>query len=276
MRRYKLVAGDLDGTLLNNQSMVSQENLQAIEALAKKGIPFVPISGRTFGDMPQPLKENPFIRYFIYSNGAAVWDRQTDERILFCIPRKIVGQILEILTAYKVHLTVRCNGKTYVDATGQTDEAFAFYHVCGPHQKVIKNHGEYQEGFGDFLSFLDQVEGISIFFHDEAEQAECTARLAALHQLSMVESWPYCLEIFNPDAGKEKALISLANWLNIRMEETIAVGDGGNDLAMLQAAGLGLAVSNATEKVKARADEVICSNEEHAIRHIYFHYFERR
>ena len=276
MRTYQLVASDLDGTLLDRHGAVSKENLAAIQKLAEQGVPFVPVSGRTFDDMPPALKESPFIRYFIYSNGAGILDRQTGERLLTCLDRETVGEVYKILKNYDLHLTVRYGGKTYADAGQQTPQAYARYHVCGPHRQLIEDHATCSVDLMGQLAELDQVEGITMFFSSQQDWVACRGQLAQLAQVAGADSWPYCYEIYNPQAGKGKALLALTQWLKLLPSQTVAVGDGGNDVALLQAAGLSLAVANATPQIKALARQVICSNEEHAIHYIYNHYFERR
>ena len=80
MYKYKLIASDLDGTLLNEQSRISRENLDAITALTEKGVYFVPSTGRTYTEIPEQITEHPSIRYFIYSNGSVIYDYLHPER----------------------------------------------------------------------------------------------------------------------------------------------------------------------------------------------------
>ena len=68
--KYKLIASDIDGTLLNSKLQVSPENIIAIKTMIEKGIFFVPSSGRTYREMPDVIKEIAEIRYFICSNGS--------------------------------------------------------------------------------------------------------------------------------------------------------------------------------------------------------------
>ena len=75
MYKYKIVASDLDGTLLDNNSMLSEENKQAIAALDEKGIFFVPSTGRTFREVLPELKDNDHIRFVMHTNGAVIHDK---------------------------------------------------------------------------------------------------------------------------------------------------------------------------------------------------------
>ena len=76
--KIKLVACDLDGTLLNDKGEVSRENLDAIKELTERGIYFVPASGRAYAELIPPLSENPYIRYYALSSGANLYDKESD------------------------------------------------------------------------------------------------------------------------------------------------------------------------------------------------------
>lgn len=88
----------------------------------------------------------------------------------------------------------------------------------------------------------------------------------------MVESFEYNFEIMNANAGKGNALLLLENLLRAERQEAIGIGDSDNDSSMIKASGLGLAVSNACETLKSLANEVICSNEEHALAYVLKNY----
>ena len=96
MSEYKIVACDLDGTLLNSNLEVSSENLNGINDLKKMGVDFVPSSGRTICEIDLKIINNPNIRYIIYSNGAGIYDKVNDKKELLCMTRT------ELLTAYNI------------------------------------------------------------------------------------------------------------------------------------------------------------------------------
>lgn len=273
MRNYKIVASDLDGTLLNNQSQVSQENIAAISQLVDKGAYFVPSSGRTLSEIPAEIRENPAIRYIIHSNGAVVLDKQTGQRILTCIPNALGREILDALTACECHITMRYNGNSIVDAAHQNTQDFAYYNVIEAHIDCVSNYAIQSEDFLKYAYDADQVEVFSAFFHSYEDKMACRKRLEKIGKLRVVEASEYNLEIMNIDAGKGNALHSLADMLGVDYADTISIGDSDNDSSITQAAGLGLAVSNACDSLKAVADQIICSNEEHAIAYVLSHYF---
>lgn len=273
MENYKIVASDLDGTLMNNRAQISKENMDAIGRMHEKGIYFVPCSGRTLSEMPRQLREHADIDYIIYSNGAVVLDRKSGERILNCIPNDIVREILDIVTSCESHITMRHNGQCLVDAAFQNEQAFTYYNVIVPHQDCVLNYAEHLSDFMEYAYGADQVEVISVFFHDYADKLACRKKLEETGVLRIAESSEYNIEIFDINAGKGNALLSLADLLGVDHRETMSLGDSDNDYAVTQAAGLGLAVSNACDALKEVADEIICSNEEHVADYVLRRYF---
>ena len=273
MGNYKMVCSDIDGTLLNSDYQFSKENLLAIEKLVQQGGWFVPSTGRTFSEVPDEIKLHPGIRYYIYSNGAAVLDRQTGKCHQTCISNGVSRQILDILYGCESHITVRHNGECYVDAAYANEDAFDYYNVCQAHRVVVNAFSVFRDDFREFSYQADEVEVISVFFRRYEDLLESKRQIEALDGLRVVGVSEYNLEIMNANAGKGNALRWLAEQLEIDWHQTIAVGDTDNDQSMIEAAGLGLAVANACDGLKAAADAVICSNDEHAIDYILSHYF---
>lgn len=273
MPKYKIVASDLDGTLLDSNSQISEENISAIKDLIRKGVHFVPSSGRTLSEMPQAIKENTDIRFISCSNGAAVIDRKTGERILMCIPHGLAVKVLDILNSYETHIAFRHNGECYVDSAFKTDEQIKYFNVCDIHLGVVKQYAVFKDDFKNFSYSLDNIEVFAVFFRSVAEMEECRERLSRLGDLRIADSWNYNLEICSAHAGKGNALKALADKLGIDYADTIGVGDSDNDSTMIKAAGLGLAMENACDSLKKIADGVICTNNEHAIKYILEHYF---
>ena len=261
--KYKAIASDLDGTLFNKEMLVSEENLKAIEQISKLGVEFVPTTGRTLAEMSPELLENPNIRYVIYSNGSAIWDKKKNEHTYACMSKELASKILDILDNYEVHITVRAMGKTFVNAKTQSKEMREYNRVSYYHGVVLDNHAERVENFDEFIRSLDNIEVFSVFFHSDEEYADCKKRLSERSDVIFVTTLAHNYEIFSAKAGKANAIGALANLLGTTSEEIISIGDSHNDMSMIRAAGLGLATANANEDLKCVADRVICSNEEH-------------
>lgn len=266
---YKIIASDLDGTLLNEAVTVSQENVEAIVKMKEMGVEFVPASGRTVSELIPPVYNLPGVRYFIYSNGAGIYDKLTDTHTLMCMSKELSNKILDIVNGYQTHVTLRHQGNSHVDAKMQTEKDWEYYNVFVPHQIVVKHMAKHYDDFKSFSYSVDNVEVISAFFHDRKEFEECKQKLIDTNEVIVVEGSDLNCEIISNKAGKGNALIKLANMLNVPISQTITVGDSGNDIPMTLISGLSLAVENACDALKQVAQKTICSNEEHVAKYIY-------
>jgi hydroxymethylpyrimidine pyrophosphatase-like HAD family hydrolase len=123
-----------------------------------------------------------------------------------------------------------------------------------------------------YAADADGIEVLSAFFHSYEEKLACKNELEKNGKLRAVESDEFNLEIMSIDAGKGNALFALADMLKVDIGDTVSIGDSDNDSSITMAAGLGLAVSNASDSLKAVADEIICSNEEHVVPYVLSHY----
>ena len=272
MEKYRIIASDLDGTLLNNVGKISSENIDSITAFCNKGVAFVPSTGRTYSEIPEIIKNIPGIRYFIYSNGAVVYDRESETRIFNGIDKDIAKYVFDIVNIFETHITFRHNGQGFVDSRFQSDAFFEYYNVMLPHRRVVRDYSVFLDDFKKVCYEYDNIEVIVVFFHSYEDKVRCRELIEQNQKLKAVESSEFGLEIMSVDAGKGNALHSLADMLGISYNETIGVGDSDNDSDLIRAAGLGLATSNACEKLKGIADEIICSNEEHIAEYILKHY----
>ena len=275
MPSYKLIASDLDGTLLKKNKTVSKENKKAIAELSQKGVQFALSSGRTLGEIPDHVKGDPNVRYVIHSDGAVIYDKKTNTRMEECMTGEVNKFVLDTLFSYHSYLTVRYLGESYADELiPTTEESLLTYRLSRDYRDFVRANFNFSNDFKNFCYGMEQIEMICVFFADDEEMAECRRRLSEDPALEISASEPSNLEIYSCKAGKGKALLRLAEALHIPQSETIAMGDSPNDMEMVKMAGLGLAMENATDELKAVADAVICNNEQHAVVYVKEHYFD--
>lgn len=272
MSKFKIIASDLDGTLLNSEHALSAENSRAISDLNKRGVQFVPFTGRTFSEVPSAVREHPDVRYVCYSNGATVLDKVTGDKIEYVIPSGKLNQLMSVLEKYEVHYAVRYGGNCYCDDDQMNERAFAYYNLTSDHVDCIKRYSKPVRDFRDFARSLDGVEVVAVFFRSLADVAKCRAEGLALDEIGVAGVDPYNLEFFNAQAGKGNSLRALASKLGVPMSAVIAMGDSDNDISMVKVAGLGIATSNANDSLKSVADEIICSNDEHVVEYALNHF----
>ncbi len=269
---YKIIASDLDGTLLNNVKEVSPENLRAIDKMAELGVYFVPCSGRTLREIPENVKGIESVRYIIHSDGAVIHDKKTGERIERCMSIETARPALDVLFDYENSMTVRYKGESYVDANAHNTENYTYHRVEKFYQDMIFEVCRPMWDYKRFCYGLDGIEMICIHFHSGDDLEECKSRLEKIDGISVTRLEEQSIEIYDNEAGKGNGLQRLAEHLGSPKEATIGVGDSGNDIDMLTKAGLGLVTSNGLDMAKAAADNVICSNEEHIAKFILENY----
>ena len=271
---YQILFSDLDGTLLRPDMTVNPADWDAIRQMAKEGIPFVPCTGRVHSEIPEELRNESAIRYYISANGAVTYDKETDTRTVRGISNRLLQEVLAVLNAHSALYYIRHNSRTYSDATRHTAAEYATHGVHDYDRDFLEVRAIRQADYAAFANDLEDTEMICAFFTCVEDTLAAKAELEKGGEIYAANSYDTLLEIFHKDAGKGNAILQLASSLGIAPEAVIAVGDTGNDISAVQAAGLGLAVENATDSLKAVADAVICKNTEAPVTYIYEHYFK--
>ncbi len=273
MSNYRLVVSDLDGTLLDRNMRVSPENQKAIAEMNQRGIFFVPSSGRTLEEMFPDVREQEAIRYIIHSDGAVIYDKKTKIRYTACMDREQMKGVMDILDDYPNTFTMRAGGKVWMSEEETDPNFLASFHVNHGFSTLFAQTANLVPDFLAFCRAQEEVEQLCIFFREREDLRAAKARLEAMG-MQVVSSDPDNIEVISPLAGKGTALLRLAEMLGISREDVIGMGDGVNDISMLQTAGLGLAMANAREEVKEIADRVICKHTEHGAAYVLEHYLQ--
>lgn len=273
MSTYKIIATDLDGTLFNEHKEISAENEAAIKELHARGVLVVPNSGRCMIEMPPLIKNHPYFRYLIQSDGAVVYDKKTGKRLTHCMQKDVSDKVLAILKDYRSSISIRQNGLCYVKDSAHNDADYKANNVNDGWRDYF-----YKVATPTDFSFFErpdtEIEMICVFFADMEERAACSARLLALGTVQIASTAENNIEIFSVDAGKGKALLTLAASLGIDGKDTVGVGDSTNDSDMILRAGLGLVMENACDELKALGGTVICHHRDHVMRYILEHYIK--
>ena len=256
----KLIAMDLDGTLLNKKKELTERTRRALEQAAAKGVHIVPSTGRTFGGVPQEIRELPFVRYGICVNGASVWDAQADDALYKAeIPYARAQEIFDFVEKY--HTMYDC----YIDGWGRISQAFYDRREYWlQDEQVVKLVTATRQPVPDLREYVralgHDVQKIILFFRDMELRAQAMREIAE----TMPDLWNN-VELNRKGADKGAALRFLCSHLGFGLENAMACGDGGNDSAMIEAAGLGVVMENGTEELKKQADYITLSNEEDGV-----------
>ncbi len=263
---YRLLAFDLDGTLLNTKKELPEENLRALEAAAARGMIPVPATGRILRGVPEALRALPFIRYYIVSNGAAVVDTATGETLYRAdIPLELALRVCDYMDTLPV--IYDC----YRDEIGWMSREM--YERCAPYfsrePAILELVERLRVRVEDFKGILREggrpLQKLQMYFlpEDEDERRRQLERIPALFpELAATTSVSNNIELNSIEATKGRAMLALAEHLGIPAGETLAFGDGSNDISLLRAAGLGVAMANSMPELLAAADRVTASNDE--------------
>ena len=262
MKNIKLVASDLDGTLLNKNKEITPRLFEALEKLDKLGIYFVPSTGRPFGTVPKAIKELPFLKYVITSNGATIYDAAEGKNIIenYLTP-EAVDAVIEIAKELPVITEYFIDGKAYIAKTVYDD--LAPFDLTDSHEFYIKNSRTPVENFWEEMKKNNTVlENINLVFKDMELRRETWNKLKALGLASVTAATTKNIEITSLFATKAKALEKLCEVLGFSRENVLAMGDGDNDMPMIEFAGIGVAMENGEEHIKQAADIIAddCNN----------------
>lgn len=265
MRNIKLIALDLDGTLLNCEKQLTERSRVALERAAAAGIYIVPTTGRFFNAMPAAIRALP-IRYAITINGACVEDIVAHEVLYHAeIPLETALAVMEFLDGYPVIYDCYTNSRAYMTAS-MRDNAAAY--TTSPH--YLKMVRDLREPVPELKAFMREhgsnVQKTQFLTKDLALKQRIWEELERrFPQLAISSAIPENVEINHADANKGAALLALADALGIPREQTMAFGDGLNDLSMIRAAGVGVAMQNAERAVLDAAGEVTLSCDEDGV-----------
>ena len=257
MRDIRLITLDLDGTLLDSDKRLSEENRAALEKASEAGIEIVPATGRFYKGMPEVIRDLPFVRYVIGVNGAEVYDAVLEKIVCASeIPWDEAVSIMEYLDTLPIIYDCYQGGWGWMTKAlyDQAEDYAASDHSL----RMIR---ELRTPVPDLKAYLSEkkegVQKIQFFFRDMELREKMLKYLPEkFPDFTVTTSIVNNMEINSREATKGNALKKLAKYLGIPMTKTMAFGDDMNDVTMLKAAGIGVAMGNAKEEVKAISDFV--------------------
>lgn len=262
----KIIQLDLDGTLLTSDKRISEENYRVLEQAAEQGVYIVPSTGRFYDGIPQVVRDLPFVKYAITVNGAQIYDVQ-NKKVLHRaeMPYEDALRIYEHLDSLPGIYDCYVDGWGYMEAGlyARIDEF-----ISDPRtNRMVKELRKPTENMRQALKGRS-VQKVQIFFKDMERRALELERLPRLFpDMAVTSSIVNNIEFNAKDANKGEALQVLCRILGVDIRETMAFGDGSNDLAMIQAAGIGVAMANAYQGLKDAADYITLTNDEDGVAH---------
>lgn len=255
----RLICMDLDGTALqNDHHSFTPRLLDALEAAHRKGIVIAPVTGRQYRLLPQLLKEHPVWEDLaVLCNGAQVRKLGSGECLFrLDIPSGALEMLLEMARRYDLPVEFSIDSTLYLTEHSlrlqQSDPSLTFHR-----DTILKHHGRIVPSLEPLCART--VEKVNLMCIPETLREDV---LRDLKDIPVCAVWASSrtMEITHRDASKGSGVQTLCRLLDISPENVMALGDSGNDITMLTQAGLGVAMGNAPDFVKAAADAVTESN----------------
>ena len=257
---YKLIALDMDGTLLNEEKIVTERTKKAIKAARDKGVTVVLATGRPIDGVTRYLEELDMYTdndYVLSYNGGLVL--KTKNKEVVC-KLGLIGEDVKYL--YELSKRLGVNIHAFSEKNGLvTPKNSKYTEVEASINNITVNEV-------NFDNIENDESFIKIMMIDEPEilqRAVDNLPQEVYEKYTVVRSTPFFLEFLNKEVNKGVGVEMLAKHLGVKREEVITMGDAGNDLHMIEYAGMGIAMGNAFDEVKEAANYITDSNNEDGV-----------
>ena len=262
----QLIAMDLDGTaLLDDHRSFSPRLTAALLEAHRRGIAIAPVTGRQFVLLPPPLLAPPvWANLAVLCNGAEVRSLVNGQLLSSHYMRpEALFPLMELAEQFAVPMELSAGGTLYL-TQADWDRQLGMAHLAF-HKTVLAQRGRAVEDLKAFsLSSGLEFEKVNLPWIPRELQLEVEQALSRL-SLSCVWSSPWSMEITHPEATKAGGMLQICRLLGMDPQCTLALGDSGNDCAMLRYAGVGAAMGNGSELAKKAADVIAPSNREDGV-----------
>lgn len=262
--KIKMIALDMDGTVLNDEKEVTQYTKNVIEKAARRGVIVIACTGRPLNAVPNSFTSLEGIKYVISSNGARIVDVKEDEVIYTSlIKNECVDKLLQIVESYDTYREVFWDGVGYASKE--------------MYRNVHNYFGEYMSSYiGETRRFVDDInqmikeeniacDKVHVAFANLDERKKAIQDIKEYGDYELEAAMLQSIEITASGVNKGAGLKKLGEILGIQLSEIMAIGDGMNDASMLKVAGVPIAMGNAVNEIKALAIDVTDTNNEDGV-----------
>ena len=265
----KLAALDLDGTLYNDRKEITPHTMSVLEKASAHGIEIIPSTGRPFFGTPGNIRSLGFVNYILTCNGAAVYNRRSEECLFeYTMPCKLSAELLTELDKLHICIDVFISGIPY----HQSDNLPIIDEISI--NSTMKEYIRTSRTFVDNIAQMVEneslgVQKITLNFVRRGEslidREKTYDLLCRFSEIDVVSGGDRNYEITMKGVNKGSALMRLGKMLGAEPAEIMAIGDSENDLSMIQSAGLGVAMANSDECLLRAAKFITLSNEEDGV-----------
>lgn len=268
--RYDLIALDMDGTLLNSELTITPRTVAAIRAAIAAGKQVVFSTGRTASEIREYLRLFPGMRYAICETGAGLYDAREDRMLgQKSFPAETVKAIAELLRGLDVMVSLYRDGKTFTNLSGP--EGMAHFGM-GAYAESFAGSTVWVENLLEVIPSSAGTYSKFVLFFPKKEEREHVWSALQQMEVTAVTCTFDDIEVSPVGTDKGRGLTALCEQLGIPLSRTIAVGDSDNDLPILRAAGLSVAMGNAVPGVKAMAALTVADHDHDGVAEVIERY----
>lgn len=253
---YKLICLDMDGTLLNDRKEVSDRNKEAIKMAHDKGVKIAISTGRVFTSAKYYAHLLGIKAPIIASNGAYIREKDKNEVVYKAVlSEEECTKILRVLEKYEFSLYF--NTFDTIISSKSFPEGYAYLEMNNKLPEDMKLNLHVNPNLEEEFKKNDREILKAICINEDLENLKkAREEVMKLDQLEVVSSLSDNFEIMKKGVSKGNAVKILSQFYGIGREEIICMGDGENDLSMIEYAGLGIAMGNASDYIKDKADYI--------------------
>jgi Cof subfamily protein (haloacid dehalogenase superfamily) len=277
----KLIAIDMDGTLLNSRNEISQENIEAVKMAQSKGIEVVIATGRAHFDAAQIVKEAGLSNWIIGANGATIHDKEGNQLQSISVSKEDTEGILAYFTDKGFYYEVFSDHTLYSPQNGREllnieldriktanpDTDFNEMKEAAERQ-FSQEPFEFVSSYKEILERTDQYYNLLAFSFDDDKLKEAWDQYIDRDNLTLTASASHVFDIMHRDVSKGNAVKKLAEKFGVEKQGIMAIGDNFNDLSMFKVAGISVAMENAPDEVKKKAMMTTLKNNVHGVAYI--------
>lgn len=284
----KLIATDLDGTLLNEEHEISEENIIAIRRAQEKGIEVVVATGRTYLDALSICKQYGLKTYLITYNGASIHNKDGQQLLALTMDRNDVTYMIKWLDENDYYYEVSTDQKIYIPENGKerlkreadilkgTEFAIDPNYFLETLDQIFSQIGMTSVNhYEEIMSANEGVYKVFCFSFDDPKRQLAINQFSEMKKFMMTSSMANNFELGHKDASKGNALQMVADQLQISLMQAMAVGDNYNDVSMMKRVKYSVAMGNANDDIKELCNSVTDSNEQNGVAHAIQKFMDR-
>ncbi|AAM24960.1 MAG: putative hydrolases of the HAD superfamily [Caldanaerobacter subterraneus] len=265
--QYKLIAIDMDDTLLRHDKTISEENIKALHRAREKGVYVVIATGRVFASAYAYADMIGFRTYIIASNGALIRDPDNNTIYESILDYNNMIEVIRTCQKYGTYFQLISDTTVYTPEITNKFQRYAEWNALLKTEIKVEVE-EIENPLEEAEKLKDRVLKVIVFNEDPDLLKRIRSELSERLDVQITSSYVDNIEIMNKGVSKGRALEILGRYLGVSREEMIAIGDSENDIEMIKFAGLGVAMENAIDEVKKVADFITKSNMEDGVKHV--------